>query len=62
MGETGRWLLMAACAILGAVDIWIFFKTEKEDRSWLHMALLICGGGVMALSALQLIRLLGLMG
>ena len=58
MSAAAYWILAAACAVLGITDILIYLKTGKEKRTRMHLALLLCGIGALALAALQALRLM----
>lgn len=57
MSVTARWILTAVCAALGVVDILVFLKTPKTKRTKLHFVLLACAVAVLALAALNAIKL-----
>ena len=58
MNPLGHWLLTAACGILGLIDIVMFLKTPRENRTKLHWVLGICGVAVFMMAAVQAISLL----
>ena len=58
MTPLGHWLLTAACGILGIIDIIMFLKTPKEERSKLHWVLVVCGAVVFIMAAVQAVSLL----
>ena len=61
MSLTAYWILLSVCAVLGAADLLVFLKTKKEKRTRLHLPLLICGIGALALAAFQALRLLNVL-
>ena len=60
-----HWILAAGCALLGAADVLIYFKTAPERRAKvlhgrvnLHLTLMILGAAILILAALRVILLL----
>lgn len=58
MTRFGYWLLTAACGILGIIDIIMFVRTPREDRTKLHWVLVVCGTVVFIMAIIQAVSLL----
>ena len=58
MTPLAHWLLTAACGILGIIDIIMFVRTPREDRTKLHWVLVVCGAVVFIMAIIQAVSLL----
>ena len=53
-----HWFLAIACAVLGIADIFTYVKTAPENRTKLHLVLLICGILVLIMAVVRTVQLL----